>query len=89
MNLMNLFKKNRNSYEDEESNGEIGDVKYVPYICDGEKWLRMYDEGELELIKKEAYEQGFKDGVTSCTEQLKECLVSGYLSMDRSKFINR
>lgn len=75
MNLMNLFKKNRNSYEDEETNGEIGDVKYVPYICDGEKWLRVYGEDELELIKKEAYEQGFKDGVTSCNENKEQKVV--------------
>ena len=39
--------------------------KYVPYICDGEKWIRMYDEDEVELMKKEAYEQGFKDGMAA------------------------
>lgn len=31
----------------------------------------------------------FIDFTAMDTEQLKECLVSGYLSMDRSKFINR
>lgn len=58
---MGLFKKKSKEIYEEADN-----IKYVPYICDGEKWLRMYYEEEVELIKKEAYEQGFKDGATSC-----------------------
>ena len=72
---MKLFKKRRNFPTIEEVKKEIVDVKYVPYIYNGEKWLRMYDENELELIKKEAYEQGYKDGVASCNKNNEQKIV--------------
>lgn len=67
---MKLFRKKRTIPKIEEVQKELVDIKYIPYICDGEKWLRMYDEDELELVKKEAYEQGFKDGVASKEQKI-------------------
>lgn len=67
---MKLFKKKRTIPTIKEVQREVDSVKYIPYIYDGEKWLRMYDEDELELVKKQAYEQGFKDGVASKEQKI-------------------
>lgn len=64
---MGLFKKKANRCSNENINEESDDNNhtYVMYVDCGEKWIRYYNDTEVELIKKEAYEQGFQDGVAS------------------------
>lgn len=61
------------------SNEEVDDIKYEcrPYISDGERWLRLYDENEVESIKKEAYERGLEDGVNGRISTHSICYEEG------------
>ena len=58
---MGLFKKKNRQYSIKDINEESYNINLVPYICDGEKFHRVYYGNEIEAIKQEAYEQGYKE----------------------------
>lgn len=65
---MRLFKKKGNACKTKEVDEvtiELNTNNYVPYMSDGQQWLRMYNEDEVAIMEKKAYEQGFQEGIKS------------------------
>lgn len=60
---MGLFKKKNKPRSNKEICEERSSINLVPYICDGEKWNRIYYEDEIETMRREAYERGLKERI--------------------------